>query len=599
MRSPLPLLRAAAGAALAAVLAGCAARSPFPARPAPESLAQGSPLRSATLAQGDAWLRHYLMAGDHASALRLLDAGARTAPGDELVRRLQLGLVLHQAGRFAESNDAFEWAEREAEDRFTRSASRAAGSLLVSDRMLEYVPSRAERGMIPYYRMLNYLALGDRGEATVEARKAGALLEGREPGEGCSGAAFLPYFAGMVHQAAGERNDALVSLRRAQRAFDGCADEGVGAPPTLGPDLLRAAVELGVREVADSARKRYGLAAVPAGRPAELVVLVEHGWVAHRAGEDIHVPLFPEDVEGLEGDADGDGVAAAAARVSARLFQDLAEQAAYGSELDGHPAVRWAAALGGGHVLKFAWPVYRLEASRPAAVRVLVDDSAAAPASVEDVSSGVVRDFEARRPLVLTRAVGRGVLKLLAARELERKAEKEGGEVAGYVAGRLAGLAGNALEQADTRSWSLLPDRISLARLTLAPGEHRVRIEVRGGEGEDADTLDLGTVTVRPGERTFLSRRVWGVEGGDPEPLRRWYRRGFGREYDPRWAADLAAPAPRRAEPAAAMHVAGDAPGPAGAGRPVPPVAGAPAADLPAHAAAQAPAAPARTRPEP
>ena len=599
MKTPLPLLRAAAGAALAAVLAGCGARSHFPARPAPESLPEGSPLRSATLAEGDAWLRHYLMAGDHESALRLLDAGARTAPRDELVRRLQLGLVLHQAGRYAESNDAFEWAEREAEDRFTRSVSRAAGSVLVNDRVLEYLPSRAERAMVPYYRMLNYLGLGERGEATVEARKAGALLDGREAGEGCSGEAFLPYFAGMVHQAAGERNDALVSLRRAQRAFDGCADEGLAAPPGLGPDLLRAAAELGVREVADSARRRYGPGpAALAGRPAELVVMVEHGWVAHRAGEDIHVPVFPEDLDGLEGDADGDGVAAAAARVSARLFGNLAEQASYGSAFDEHPAVRWAATLGGAHVLKFAWPVYRLEASRPAAVRVLVDDSASATASVEDVSSGVVRDFEARRPLVLTRAVGRGVVKFLAARELEKKAEKEGGEVAGYVAGRIANIAGNVLEQADTRSWSLLPDRISLARLSLAPGEHRVRIEVQRGAGEAPDTLDLGVVSVRPGERAFLSRRVWGEEGGDPAPLRRWYRRGFRGEYDPRWAADLATPRAPFGEPSGTMHLAGGAAEPARSGRPVTPVSVGLAADGPPRAEAQA-AAPARRRPEP
>ncbi|HEV2149376.1 MAG TPA: hypothetical protein VGR37_18380, partial [Longimicrobiaceae bacterium] len=533
MKSPLPLLRGAAGAALFAVLAGCAARSPFPDRPRPETLPPESPLRSATLADGDAWLRHYLMAGDHEAALRLLHAGARTAPRDELVRRLQLGVVLHQAGRHAASNEAFEWAEREAERRYTRSASRGVGSLLVNDGVLEYVPTLPERAMVPYYRMLNYLALGDREAAVVEARKAGLLLADREPGKHCSGEAFLPYLAGMVYQAAGERNDALVSLRRAERAFQGCAAEGFAAPGSLGPDLFRAASELGVREVADSARARYGLTASPGVPTAELVVMVEHGWVAHRTGEDIHVPVFPEDLDGLDGD-DDEGVAAAAARVTARLFRNLGEQSRWGSAFDEHPAARWAATLSGAHVLKFAWPVYRLEAARPLEVRVLVDGAAAAAVPVEDVSGAVVREFERRRPLVLTRAVGRGVVKFLAAREVEKKAEKEGGEVAGYVLGRIANLAGNALEQADTRSWSLLPDRISLARLPLAPGEHRVRITVRGGAGERVDTLDLGTVAVRAGERAFLSRRAWGADPGDPDRVREWRRRGAADGYDTR-----------------------------------------------------------------
>ncbi|HEX2187580.1 MAG TPA: hypothetical protein VHG51_01720, partial [Longimicrobiaceae bacterium] len=527
MTTPTGLRRGAAALALAAGLAGCAGRGAFPARPAPGALPAGSPLRSATLAEGDAWLRHYLMAGDHESALRLLDAGARTAPRDELVRRLQLGVVLHQAGRYAASDEALDWAEREAEDRITRSVARAAGSLLVNDGVLEYVPPPAERAMIPYYRMLNHLALGDRAGAAVEARKAGALPAGREPGEGCAGEALLPWLSGMVYGAAGERNDALVSLRRAERAFDGCAGEGPAAPPTLGADLLHAAEGLGIRELANSARARYGLAAEPAGRSAELTVLVEHGWVAHRTGEELHVPVFPEELEALEGEDDDEGAGSAAARITARFLGNLGEQAAWGSAFDDHPAARWAATLSGGHVLKLAWPEYRLEASRPAAVRLLVDDTAAAAAPVEDVSGWVVRDFEGRRAMLLARAVGRGVLKLVAARGLERKAEKEGGEAAGYVVGRLASLAGNALEQADTRSWSLLPDRVSLAKVALAPGEHRVRIEVERGAGEAPDTVELGTVTVRPGERVVLSRRVWGADPGGAAPLRRRRPRRF------------------------------------------------------------------------
>ncbi|HEU0016324.1 MAG TPA: hypothetical protein VFQ45_21775, partial [Longimicrobium sp.] len=94
------------------------------------------------------------------------------------------------------------------------------------------------------------------------------------------------------------------------------------------------------------------------------------------------------------------------------------------------------------------------------------------------------------------------------------KAKKEGGEAAGFLAGLVANVGGNALERADTRSWSLLPDRVSVARLSLPPGEHRVSIEVTGEDGTVA-TLDLGTVAVAAGETVVRSRRVWGVEMGD------------------------------------------------------------------------------------
>ncbi|HWK90445.1 MAG TPA: hypothetical protein VNP72_10680, partial [Longimicrobium sp.] len=59
-----------------------------------------------------------------------------------------------------------------------------------------------------------------------------------------------------------------------------------------------------------------------------------------------------------------------------------------------------------------------------------------------------------------------------------------------------------------------LPDRVSVARLSLPPGEHQVQIEVTAEDGT-ASTLDLGTVAVAAGETVVRSRRVWGVEMGD------------------------------------------------------------------------------------
>jgi hypothetical protein len=457
----------------------------------------------------------------------LLAEHAGTAPRDELLRKLQLGLVFHRAGRWAESNAAFEWAERAADDRYARSLHQSAGTLLVNDGVSDYRPARPEMAMIPYYRMLNYLALGQQEEALVEARKASALVSGlnddgkRQP---CAGEGFVEYLAGLVYRSAGDRNDALVSFRGAERAFDACSGRGAGgAPPELGTDLFHTARALGVREVADSARARYKLVALPAAPGAgtgELVVLVEHGWVAHRAPQDIHVPIAREEMDSLDGRDDA-FQGAAAARISGRLIHNLLEQSVWGSAADEDPGYQVADALGGAYILRMAWPVYRMEACAPQRLRVVVADSGEAepmtgdPRVVQDLSSAMVRSFEATRPLMFTRMVGRGIAKYLVTRELERHADKKGGEFAGFLAGRLANAAGNALERADTRSWSLLPDRISVSRFSLPAGEHRVRIEVLAADGSVAETLDLGTVKVAAGSTVFRSQRVWGGEMGD------------------------------------------------------------------------------------
>jgi hypothetical protein len=126
---------------------------------------------------------------------------------------------------------------------------------------------------------------------------------------------------------------------------------------------------------------------------------------------------------------------------------------------------------------------------------------------------------------MFTRMVGRGMVKLVATHGVEREASKKD-ETLGWIAGRALNLAGNLLERADTRSWSLLPNRISVARFTLPAGEHTVRVEVMDEGGAVAQTIDLGKVTLQPRGTLVLNRRVWGDEMGDVRAL----RRSFGRQ---------------------------------------------------------------------
>jgi len=111
-------------------------------------------------------------------------------------------------------------------------------------------------------------------------------------------------------------------------------------------------------------------------------------------------------------------------------------------------------------------------------------------------------------------------VKFLASHEIERGARKQAGETVGWVAGRLANLGANLSERADTRGWTLLPDRIGVLRIALPPGEHHLRLEVLDDHGEVSDTLDLGRVTLEPRGTLVLNHRVWGDEMGDIRQLR-------------------------------------------------------------------------------
>jgi uncharacterized protein len=490
-----PFRRAAplVGIALLA-LGGCGWHgADLPARPPAALLPAGSPLLVSHLPDRDAWLRHYLSAGAPDSAADILEG---RVPGDGLLLDLHRGLVLRQAGRYRESNQTLERAEALAEARITRSLARAAGSFLVSDRVLDYEPAPTERLMIPFYRMLNHLDLGDVEAAVVEARR-GAALADRLTDEGgiCRQDAVVTLVGAHVFDLGGEKEDAEVARRRAARIDAEC---GAGS-----------LAELAAGEGGDGDADGGG----------EILVLVEEGFVAHRVSRSIQVPLWPEEVEALrtEGAA---GVAGVSALVAARMLGVMVERGTHGWALDDLPRVQWQNLSEGAQLVRVSWPASALAASRPAGVTFAVGDAGSRQLAGTDLSARAVADLEGDRAAIAARAVARAVARTFLVREVERRVEKEHGRSAARFAGLLTNVTANALDEPDTRTWTLLPDRLSLVRLSVPAGRHDVTGQV-AGTGDALRTVDLGTVEVSAGERQLLVARLWGSETGDEAPLLR------------------------------------------------------------------------------
>jgi hypothetical protein len=76
------------------------------------------------------------------------------------------------------------------------------------------------------------------------------------------------------------------------------------------------------------------------------------------------------------------------------------------------------------------------------------------------------------------------------------------------MAGLLIRLAFIAMEEADTRGWHTLPAKLSLVRVYLEPGTHKIKVDIR--EGGAANFIDLPEITFSPGEKVFYSLRASG-----------------------------------------------------------------------------------------
>jgi len=115
---------------------------------------------------------------DYARALEALEGAAKAGvEKDRLLVLLDKGMVLHAAGKWAESNAVLEEAERLSTQLDAVSVSEEAGALITNERQRAYRGEDFEKLMISVLQALNYAELGEAESAMVEVRQVNERLE--------------------------------------------------------------------------------------------------------------------------------------------------------------------------------------------------------------------------------------------------------------------------------------------------------------------------------------------------------------------------------------------------------------------------------------
>lgn len=363
---------------------------------------------------------------------------------DALLRALNVGVSSYYASQFGRSAAVLDSAALLADDRITTSLSKTALSLVTNDLALPYQPRRTERLFIPYYGMLAYSRLEQWEDAAVEARRLSALLTqyaaDRTDAER-STHATLQYLAGAVFERAGERGEAQVAYRNARALL----------PPPSDSEA--------------------------AGRTAddgEILVVVERGFVAHRATESINVFLGESDSDSLRG----------------RLVRGHHSRKDGDADDDDEP----------GYWLSVAFPSVRRSHRAAGDPAVFIDGASAGSSRVAMIIDDAVSSDEHReRAVLLARAVTR-----VAAKYAITKAVKD---KSGEVAGTIANIGASLMERADVRSWHLLPQEITLLRVRAPAGQRNLQVAISNEAG--SARVDVGAVNVRAGLMTITAVRLW------------------------------------------------------------------------------------------
>jgi uncharacterized protein len=141
--------------------------------------------------------------------------------------------------------------------------------------------------------------------------------------------------------------------------------------------------------------------------------------------------------------------------------------------------------------------------SRVHGVRVAIDGTPSGmTATVVDIGEMAERQFKQEYPYIIARAVARRVLKKGVIYGAKEVVGSEKGSLPG-LALDIAGVAWEATEVADTRCWSLLPDKIQVLRLDVPAGERTLTLQA------ERSTANLGrparvTIDVEEARQTYV-----------------------------------------------------------------------------------------------
>jgi uncharacterized protein len=225
--------------------------------------------------------RNTLAEGRPQAAADLLKEMAKEPGKDQVLYMLDYGLALHEARNFKDSNETLIAVDRLAEVKDYISLGRQAGSLFLSESLVQYKSERFENILINAYLALNFTLENNFESALVECRRIDEKLRAMKlDNESLRKSYYARYLSAMIWEAERNWDSAYIDYLNAYQID--------GARSYLGKDLIRSAWRARRREDLTKWQKQfpqYKLAEIQkeTREQGELVFIYQQGWIPRKA----------------------------------------------------------------------------------------------------------------------------------------------------------------------------------------------------------------------------------------------------------------------------------------------------------------------------
>jgi len=397
------------------------------------------------------------------AALAIIEKPKAYKDKERLLYYLDAGMLYHYQGDWQRSNELLQLAEDAIEELYTKSISRGAASLLLSDNSLEYSGEDYEDVYINVFKALNYLHLGDVDAAFVEIRRVDDKLS------------YLEQKHARMAKEINEQEDAQIEIQPGKAKFHSSA---------LARYLSMALYSSSRQQ--DSARIDYN-----------------NVLYAFQSQPEIY-PFSPPEIQDPREAADGEilrvisfvnrGPYKRAREMHIHSSEDLLLIGSVDEEINVYP-IAWEG-IDEGYYFKFSLPYLAQAEPRIGRVDVVRSDgSRYSMQKLEDLGLVARSAFEVKEPMIMLKSVTRSVVKGLAAEKAKAQAARRSSGLGASLLSLAADAAILFSENADLRISQFFPAEAYLAEIPVPAGLDRIRIEYFSPQGyllhaEDRD-LDL------------------------------------------------------------------------------------------------------------
>jgi uncharacterized protein len=426
-----------------------------------------------------------------------------------LLFHMDLGILFHYAGKYDSSIAELSRAVSVHDDLFAKSVSNEALSLVANDNVRPYRGKPHEIVLLHQFLAFNYLALGKYDDALVESRQVQLYMDELKRKAGKDVKAFADdgmfrYLTALNYQAAGQRDDAAISMYHAVKAY---RSGPIPLPQVVARDALATLKandrendiqELKLTPAAAPAAGALGavnaaaVAADPAG--SEIIVIGEAGR-SPALDQNVFWGTYARDGMLVIHYKDANGKEMTQVLPAPGLPQSEINKAGKGGKTRSGTTFH----------IKFAMPAIKDMASR---TRFFTVAGSAAPVPVKTESLTSLEPLldsylKENQTAMLLRTVIRVVTRTIAAQET-KSAVSGDNPLINLLLNIGTDVLADQFEQADTRTWFLLPRTVQIARLPVAPGVHSITVQAHDGSGNPLGTTAFDNITVKPGEKKFV-----------------------------------------------------------------------------------------------